>query len=453
MGNKTIPTLRGHWLLGSGREMVENPAEFMLWLAQNYGDIAHFRLLHMGFYLVASPAYIQEVLVSQADKFQKSRRDKAILSRFLGNGILVSDGAYHKRQRRLVQPAFHTTRIQAYATTMVEYTLRMLASWSDGSEQAVDVAMRDLTMEIVGKSLFDADVTGDAGLIGEAIETLQQVAGYDFRTQNMIPAWLPLARNQQRTQANNTLDRVIKRIIQERRSTDEDKGDLLSMLLLSETEDGTRMTDQEVRDEAVTLFAAGHETTSNALAWTWYLLAQHPEAEARLHDEVDRVLGRRPATLNDLPQLTYTSMVVKEALRLYPPAWVLNAREAIADVEIDGYVLPRGSRVFISPYAVHRNPRYFDHPLQFDPERFHPQVEKNIPRYSYFPFGGGPRVCIGNSFAMLEAQLIVATMAQHYRLALLPGQTIETDPLITMGPKTSLRMRTLARQTAEQTAG
>jgi cytochrome P450 len=302
-------------------------------------------------------------------------------------------------------------------------------------------------MEIVAKSLFDAEVTGEGGTIGHAIETLQRVAGHDFRVQNLIPDWLPIPRNRERAQATTTLNNLLHTIISERRRTGNDKGDLLSMLLLSQDENGERMNDQEVRDEAVTLFAAGHETTSNALAWIWYLLSQHPEIEARLHDEVDRVLAGRPAQIGDLPQLNYVRMVVKEAMRLYPPAWVLNARQPITDVDIDGHIIPKGANIFVSPYAVQRNPRYFTDPLKFDPERFHPELEKHIPRYAYFPFGGGPRVCIGNSFALLEAQLIVATMAQHVRLALMPDQPVDIDALITMAPKYGLRMRVTARET------
>jgi cytochrome P450 len=450
MDSKTVPGPKGHPLLGSAADFVAGPAEFLLRAAIDYGDLVRFRVLQTTFFLCVKPEYIQEVLVTQSEKFHKARRDVAILSKFLGRGILVTDGAYHKRQRKMVQPAFHTTRIQAYADIMVEYTRRMTDQWADGSVQPVDSAMRHLTMEIVAKSLFDADVTGQAGVIGEAVETLQQIAGLDFRVQNVIPDWLPLERNRRRAAAAETLNRVIRAIISERRSTTEDKGDLLSMLLLSEDEQGTRMTDQEVRDEAVTLFAAGHETTSNALAWTWYLLSQNPEVEARLHQELDTALAGRRPTLADLPRLPYTTMVIKESLRLYPPAWVLNARETLADVRIDGYIIPKGSSVFVAPYAVHRNPRYFDDPLRFDPERFSPEREKSIPRYAYFPFGGGPRVCIGNSFAMMEAQLILATIAQRFRLSLLPDQRVDIDPQVTMGPKYGLRMQVQTRQTGGQ---
>lgn len=452
MTPKPIPGPKGEPLIGSVREFAHNPAEFLLRAAVQYGNMVKFRVLYLDFYLPVRPDYIQEVLITHHDKLVKSPRDVAILSKFLGKGILVTDGAYHKRQRKLVQPAMHTNRIQHYAATMVDYTQRIIDTWADGSEQQLDQAMRQLTMEIVAKTLFDADVADQGQQIGEAIDTLQRIAGLDFRVQNVIPDWLPLSRNRHRAEAGAALDRLIRQIIRERRAVGEDKGDLLSMLLLSEDETGARMTDQEARDEAVTLFAAGHETTSNALSWTWYLLSQHPEIEARLQAEVDAVLGDRKATFQDLPQLRYTSMIVKESLRLYPPAWVLNAREAVDDIEIDGYVIPKGGSIFLAPYALHRNPAYFADPLRFDPERFSLENEKSIPRYAYFPFGGGPHVCIGNSFALMEAQLILATMAQRVSLSLLPDQMIEIDPLVTMGPKHGLRMRVRSREQTTQLA-
>lgn len=450
MTPKPIPGPKGNPLFGSVQEFALNPAEFMLRNAVEYGDIVKFRVLHLDFYLVVRPEYTQELLITHHDRLIKSPRDVAILSKFLGKSILVTDGAYHKRQRKLVQPAMHTNRIQHYANTMVDYTLRMLDNWADGSELQIEKAMSQLTMEIVAKSLFDADISGQGGQIGEAIDTLQQIAGLDFRVQNIIPDWLPLRRNRNRAEAGATLDQLIRQIISERRASGEDKGDLLSMLLLSEDETGARMTDQEARDEAVTLFAAGHETTANALSWTWYLLSQHPEIEARLQAEVDTVLGDRPATFQDLPQLRYTGMIVKESLRLYPPAWVLNAREALEDIRIDGYTIPKGGSIFVAPYAVHRNPAYFADPLRFDPERFSPENEKRIPRYAYFPFGGGPHICIGNSFALMEAQLILATIAQRVSLSLLPNQVVDIDPQVTMGPKNGVRMQVQMRETVSQ---
>lgn len=446
MTDQAVPGPKGHFLIGNLPEMARNPAAWLLAVATEFGDIAHFRLLNTDIYLVANPDYIHEVLVAQRDRFHKADVDRDILSKFLGNGILLSEGHYHRRQRKLVQPAFHATRVQAYAGTMVDYTLRLLDSWSDGDEQPIDEAMRRLTMEIVAKTLFDADVSGQAGVVGEAMAVLQRVSNYDFRTQNAIPDWLPLPRNLRRRRASRVLDEVVNGIINQRRTTSEDRGDLLSMLLLSEDERGERMNDAEVRDEAVTLFAAGHETTSNALTWTWYALSQNPAVRDQLRAEVDRVLGERRVTLDDLPNLVYTTMVIKESLRLYPPVWVLNGRQALVDVSIDGYRIPAGSTVFVAPYALHRNPRYFDDPLTFDPQRFSPENEPDIPRYTYFPFGGGPRVCIGNSFALMEMQLILPTIIQRFILDLMPDQAVDIEPLVTMGPRYGMRMRLTARQ-------
>lgn len=449
MTYRPVPGPTGHLLIGSMLEFAPNPADFLLYTAIEYGDIVQFSVLGRRYYLIIRPEYVQEVLVTQSDKFRKSRQDVDILGKFLGRGILLTEGDYHRRQRKLVQPAFHTARIQAYADMMVATTRRMMAQWGDGSVQPVDMLMRQLTMEVIAKSLFDVDMSDQAGVLGEAIETLQHVAGIDFLVQNTIPDWLPLERNRRRAAARAVLDSVIRQTINERRAANEDKGDLLSMLLLSEDETGTRMTDDEVRDEAVTLFSAGHETTSNALAWIWYLLSQHPDIEARLHHEVDTVLDGRTATFSDLPDLRYTTKVIKEALRLYPPAWTLNGREALEDVVIDDYLIPKGCNVFISPYAVQRHPGYFEDPRRFDPERFSPEREKRIPRYAYFPFGGGPRVCIGNSFAMMEMQLIVATMAQQISLSLMPDQVVVADMMVTMGPKYGLRMCVQTRKPVE----
>jgi cytochrome P450 len=239
---------------------------------------------------------------------------------------------------------------------------------------------------------------------------------------------------------------IIEQIIAERRGTDEDKGDLLSMLMLAQDEDGSQMTDQQLRDEVVTLFAAGHETTSNVMTWLWYLLSQHPDVETKLHEELDQVLAGRAPTLADLQSLPYALMVIKETMRLYPPAWILNGRTAVEDIEIGGYLIPKGSRVFISPYAMHRLPQYFPDPEQFDPERWLPEREAALPKYAYIPFGGGPRVCIGNSFALMEAHLLLATIAQQYRLSLAPGQNIVPAALITMSPESGLRMRVEERE-------
>jgi cytochrome P450 len=435
------PGPKGHFLLGSLPQMAQNPPEFLRRLTDQYEDIAHFRMAAFDTYLITNPDLIHEVLVSQRDQFVKSTFDKLILSKFLGNGLILSDGDYHRRQRRLVQPAFHTRRIESYAATMTEYTLRLLDSWQPGETRDIHTDMMQITMEIVSKTLFDSEVGGAGIIAGRAIEELQEISNVEFRTALALPEWLPIPRSRRRRNARVALDSVVLRFIEERRQNPQDRGDLLSMLLLSADEDGQRMTDREVRDEAVNLFAAGHETTSNALTWTWYALAQNPDIEARLHEELDSVSAGRTPTLADLPSLPYTEMVIKESLRLYPPVWALNARLTLADVNLGGYRIPRKSRVFISPYALHRSARFFADPLRFDPERFLPENEARIPRYAYFPFGGGPRICIGSSFALLEARLILAAIAGRWRLTLAPGHDVEPEALITLRPKHGLRMQ------------
>lgn len=397
-------------------------------------------------YVVVSPDIIHEVVVAQAHKFHKDSDytdEKYGLARFLGHGLLTSDGEFWKRQRRLAAPAFHARRIAAYSDTMVSYTERMLDGWHDGARLDIAREMTRLTMLIVAKTLFDADVSGDVERVGRAMEAVQQYGGSSMQL-NLPILLLPLERRA--TRARRDLDEIIYRIINRRRAAgSDDRGDLLSMLLLAQDEDGTRMTDEQARDETVTLFLAGHETTANALNWTWLLLARHPEVEAKLHAELDSVLGGRAPTLADLDRLPYTDMVVKETLRLYPPAWGFG-RMAIEAVELGGYTVPAGSSVGILSYLTHRHPAYWDEPERFLPERFSPDNESRLHKYAYIPFGGGARICIGNSFAMMEARLILATVASRFRLRLAPGQQVRALPLITLNPKDGLPMTLEARQ-------
>lgn len=369
----------------------------------------------------------------------------------MGNGLLISDGDYHRQQRTLAQPAFHTKRIQTYGQVMVSYTERMLAQWQTGQVLAIDTEMMRLTMFIVAKTLFNADVTTEAEEAGQAIQELQEAANREYKRSFSVPLWIPTPNNRQFRRGAAILDEIITQIVADRRAKAqdgevEDTGDLLSMLLLARSEDGQPMSDQQVRDEAVTLFAAGHETTSNALTWSWYFLSQHPEVEARLHVELQEVLGGRAPRVGDLSHLPYTQMILKESMRLRPPAWILNGRVAIEDIELGGYHIPSGSILFISPYQMHRLPHYFPDPERFDPDRFRPEREKELPRYAYMPFGGGPRICIGNAFAMMEAQLILATIAQRYQLILEPDQEVELLPQITLSPKGELQMKVVTRE-------
>jgi cytochrome P450 len=404
-------------------------------LQRDYGDIVTMRYYNFRVYFVSHPDFIEQVLVTDNRKFIKGRILRKNKQLF-GNGLLTSEGDFWLRQRRLAQPAFHRGRVAGYADTMVRYASRMASEWSNGDERDIHAEMMRLTLSIVAKTLFDADVDREAKRVGHALEAIMQLNS-DFRKLILTPTWLPTPRKIRATIATSKLNRIVYRFIEERRASGVDNGDLLSMLLAARDDDGSRMTDRQLRDESITIFLAGHETTANALAWTWMLLAQNPHVESKLHEELDRVLGGRPPTLDDLPNLRYTSLVITESLRLYPPAWGM-ARVAIEDTEIAGYPIPKGCGVSLAQWVVHRDPRWFEAPLEFRPERWEGDLAKRLPRFAYFPFGGGPRQCIGNNFAVMEASLLLATLAQQFRISLLPGKEIIPAASITLRPKTGI---------------
>jgi cytochrome P450 len=441
MAKRYPPGPKGYLAFSKFRSDRPDRVNMLLNATRTYGDIVRLQMLP-GFnvYLLNNPEYIHYVLVEHAEKFHKGPSLKRNTKDFIGEGLLTSEDGFHARQRRLVQPAFHHARIASYAETMVSYTERMLDNWTSGETRDIAEDMMGLTLHIVAKTLFDADVTQDTEKIGEAI-----TAGIEFVNKRVgaparLPDWLPTEANKKNREMATFMNNTIMRFIDDRRASGEDKGDLLSMLLLATDEgDGGQMTNQQAKDEAMTLFIAGHETTSNALSWTWYLLSQNPDVEARVHEELDRVLAGRAPIAADLRQLPYTEMVIKEAMRLHPPAWIMS-RQAMEDVNIGGYDVAKGSLILISPYVMHRDLRYFEEPERFLPERWANDFEKRIPRYAYFPFGGGPRVCIGQGFAMMETQLILATIAQRYYLSLAPDQQVEMQPMITLRPRNGLRM-------------
>lgn len=418
---------------------------FLLDNARRYGDIVHFNILSYEVIQLNHPDYVREVLLHQVEHIRKSPIYKQVLSKYLGNGLLISDGEFWKRQRRLAQPAFHTRRVHTYADTMVEYAQDMLKDWEGQDSLRVDEAMMRLTLFIVAKTLFDADVRGDADRVAQALEVLlHSVIEASGRIIN-LPEWVPTPNRRRENLAIDTLNDVTMRIIRERRASGQDTGDLLSMLLLARDDDGQGMSDQQVRDEALTIFLAGHETTANALTWTFYLLSQNPEVEAKLHEELERVLQGRTPGLTDVPNLTYTEMVLKESMRLYPPAHGIG-RQSIDAIDLgDGYVIPPRAGIMISAYVLHRDERWFPDPERFDPDRFTPEREAQIPKFAYMPFGGGPRICIGNRFAMMEAVLILASVAQRYRLTLDPAQQVVPEPLVTLRPKYGMKMHLHAR--------
>ena len=361
-------------------------------MARDYGDISYFRIGPQDVYFLNHPDYIKDVLVTHQQNFIKGRalqRSK----RLLGEGLLTSEGDFHRRQRRLAQPAFHRQRIASYSEIMTGYASRLADNWRDGETLDISHEMMRLTLAIVGKTLFDADVEAEADEIGEAMTSIVELFNAMLMPFSELLEKLPLPQKRRFERAKQRLDATIYRMIDEARRSDGERGDLLSMLLDARDEegDGAGMTDRQVRDEALTIFLAGHETTANALTWTFYLLSQHPEVEARLHAELDSVLvSERLPTFEDVSQLRYTEMVLAESMRLYPPAWAVG-RLTVKEQEIGGYLLPAGALVLMSQYVMHRDERYYPDPLRFDPERWTPQAREARPQFSYFPFGGGAR--------------------------------------------------------------
>jgi cytochrome P450 len=427
---------------GLRSQLRRDPLAFMSRAADDYGDIVCLRFFHLHTYILFHPDHIEDVIVNSARKFIKGRVLRA--NRFLfGNGLLTSEGHFWLRQRRMMQPAFHRNRIANYASTMTDCATRLLESWRPGQQLDIHDAMMRLTLQIVAKTLFRADVEHDAPEVGENLQILLEFT-LDFRRLLMTPSWLPTRRNLQARRAVRNLTHIIDRIIQQRRASNDDAGDLLSLLIHAQDEDGSRMTTQQLRDEALTLFLAGHETTASALSWTWLLLAQNPRVEQKLHAELDSVLAGRAPTLDDLAQLPYTSNVITESMRLYPPAWAM-ARLAIEDHTLDGYPVPKGTGISAITYVVHRDPRWYENPEEFLPERWEGDLLKKIPRFAYFPFGYGPRQCIGNSFALMEANLVLATLAQHFRFTLLPDHPVVPLASITLRPRHGLHVQIESR--------
>ena len=417
---------------------------FMERTAREYGDIVRLDFNGYPVFLVSSPQVIEEVLVLKNRSFTKGR-GLGRTRRILGNGLLTSEGEFWRRQRRLAQPAFHARRIEAYGEIMFELTQKMLANWQEGQVRDVHQDMMTLTLAIVARALFGFDIDGEgARRVRAALEVGLHHFNHQGRTFYLIPEWLPTPENLRFEKAARTLDEVVYEIIRQHRAQGTPSEDLLSMLLEARDEDGSQMTDTQVRDEVMTLFLAGHETTANALSWAWMLLAQNPEAEGRLHAELDAVLEGRPPRVSDLVNLPYTQNTITEVLRLYPPAYVID-RQAAEEVQIGHVILPAGSTVLMSQWVVQRDPRWYDEPERFRPERWEGDFSRRIPDFAYFPFGGGPRLCIGKPFALQEAALVLASVAQRYRLALEPGHKIAMQTSITLRPRRGIFVRLYAR--------
>jgi cytochrome P450 len=421
-------------------EYSQDPLGFMSRCAQEFGEIVPLQFDGELICLISNPDHITEVLKDRL-LFIKAK-DLRILRGLLGDGLLTSEGDFWQRQRRLAQPVFHQQRINDYGAVMVNYTQRLLQTWHEGQVIDVHDQMMRLTLDIVMKTLFDQDVTdGEASHVAQALEKAMNwfaVQGMEGRAGEADDTRSPLDRGYQ--DAISLLDETVYAMIRQRRASGADGNDLLGMLMqVQDADDGSRMSDRQLRDEVATLMLAGHETTANALSWTWMLLANHPQVWSKLTEELKTVLNGRTPTIADLPQLTYTNKVIKESMRLYPPATDVS-REATRACEIGGYAIPKGCTLIASQWVMHRHPRYFNEPEVFNPERWTDNLEKTLPRGVYFPFGDGPRICIGKSFAQMEAVLILATIAQAFQLELVPDQAIELQPSITLRPKHGIQV-------------
>ena len=441
--SSAIPGPAGNRFFGSlVNESRRDPLRFMTRLAHTYGDVCSFRVGLEHVFFVNHPDDVRNILVNHYDNFLKGR-GKQRSRRFLGEGLLLSEGNKHRSQRRLAQPAFHRGRIAGYASVMGEHCERMMSQWGDG--QVIDIwpDMVRLTLGIVGKTLFDADVESESDRVGRAMSAaVSRYRAFKLPLAKALER-MPLPSMLRFHRGKARLRRVVLDLIEERRRSGRDHGDLLSMLLLAEDEedDQRRMTSEEVWDEALTFFIAGYDTIATAMMWTWYLLSQHPEVEARLHAEVDAVLASGgPATLDHLPRLSYTEQVLSESMRIYPPTWRL-VRRAIRDFPVGDHVIPAGSLVVVCQYAMHRHPRYFPDPERFDPERFTSEAKASRPKFSYFPFGGGPRNCMGEPFAMLEGVILIASIARRWRLSLVPDHKIEVRAEHLLRSKNGMLMR------------
>jgi cytochrome P450 len=436
------PGPKGHPLLGMLPEFRGDRLGFLVRTARSYGGVARFVVRGRSVFLVTDPAGAKRVLQDNADNYGRKTRSVDALRETLGNGLLTTTGPAWWRNRRLAQPSFHKQRLAGFADVMAssaaEFVERLGRVGANGASFDVVPEFSRLTLRILGGCLFERDLTDEADAVGGALRvvlhhTIEKLAAFF-----PLPGAIPTPKNLRFRAALRALDRVVLSLIAERRRDGADRGDLLSMLLAARDEEtGEGLSDQQLRDEVMTLLLAGHETTAMALSWTFYLLSLHPGARRTLERELDAASagagGAGAARAEDLQRLRYTRMVLDEALRLYPPAWVVT-RSADVDDEIGGFAIPAGSRVLVSPYVTQHDPALWDDPEGFDPERFAPEAQEGRPRYAYFPFGGGPHLCIGAGFAIMEAAIVLATVARRVRLDLEPGRPVAMEPLVTLRP-------------------
>ncbi|MGG4266800.1 cytochrome P450 [Peribacillus simplex] len=431
----------GRLISGHTKEFQKDALGFLTRLTKEYGEVVKFRLgPFQNVYHISNPDLIKQILVIKQKSFVKSKDFKA-LKPLVGEGLFTSEKDHHMRQRRLIQPSFKKNHISQYAQDMIDTTMDYISTWEHNDERIITKDMMDITLGIINKTMFSMEFTDGSQIVGKPLESALRIAAKRMRSIFRLPLWVPTKLNREYKKAIKSLDQVIYYIIEKRKADTVKHEDMLGILMdARDAEDGLGMTSQQIRDELMTIFLAGHETTTNALSWALYALSKHPEVQSKLFSEVDSIIGRRTPKPDDFMKLPYTQNIIQETLRMYPPIYILS-READEDVEIGEYHFKKGDMILISSYVMQHNPNYFEQPESFIPERFENNFLKNLPMFAYLPFGGGPRVCIGNHFAMMEAVLVLACIAQRYRLKLAPDHHEVTPlPSLTLRPRRGLRM-------------
>ncbi len=428
-------------------EMKKNKLAFYSRMAEEYGGVVHMKMLWLDFFLVSEPDVIRELLVKHAHQTHRDPFSTNVIRRILGEGVFIAEGKAWKRQRKMVQPAFHAMRIRAYTDTMAAYTREMISTWRSGQVKTVDQELTQLTLRIIAKTMYDVDLESQTAELGRLMKEILTVAEAQLHMLFVPPKWIPTRLNRRQARALTKVRALLRKIIRERQADGTDHGDLLSMLLDARDEDGNPMPEEQLLDECITLFVAGHETTAAALTWTWYLLAEHPEIAKRLYSEIDETLAGAPITFDKISELPLLDGVIKEALRLYPPAFGVGRTPIGTPTEaitVQGHTFPKKAIILISTFVTQRRADLFPEPLKFRPERFM-DPENQPDRYAYIPFGAGPRVCLGNMFAIMEAAVILTTMMQHVDLTLTETKPVELDTLLTLRPRDPLMMRVTER--------
>ncbi len=437
------PGPEGTLIGGHIRQFGGGRLDYLLNIAREYGPLASLRFGPRRVFLASGPDLIEQVLVTDARHYIKHFGARAYKP-VLGNGLVTSEGEFWLRQRKLIQPAFLRASVLSYVPVMAELTDRMIARWIPGKSVFIDVEFSALTSAIALKTLFDIDETGDRERFNDAVQLAFDLMAAKLRRLLPLPIWFPTAANMRLKRAVAELNLTVDGFISAARARPQPGRDLLSRLVHAQHEDGSRMSEQQLRDEAMTLYLAGHETTALTLSWTWYLLSQHPRVEQKLAAEWQEVLDGAAPTADHLPRLTYTAAVIAESMRLFPPVYLIG-REATTDLELGGYRVKRGYTIFMSQWVNHRDPKYFPDPEEFLPERWDDGLAKRIPKYTYYPFGGGQRMCIGNTFALTEAAIILASIGQKLRFTLDPGAAIRVNPQITLQPTNGIPVTLQAR--------